>query len=84
MLVEIVDADVKKESNLHNTRETIPKCVTSGGTHLHCFAPGQHGSEEMMQKRRAVGDTLPDFTSSDFGADSDATTIQPAGKMQSG
>ena len=51
----------KSESNLHYTRGITPKCVTSGGAHLRCFASGQHSSEETSQRWRVVGDTLKFF-----------------------
>ena len=47
------------KSNLHYTRGTMPKRVTGGGAHLCSLAPGQHSSEETLQQRRAVGDTVP-------------------------
>ena len=47
------------KSNLHNNRGITPKRVTSGGAHLRCLAPGQHSSEEISKRWRAVGDTVP-------------------------
>ena len=47
------------KSNLHYTRGITPKRVTSGGAHIRCLAPGQHSSEEILQRWRAVGDTVP-------------------------
>ena len=51
----------KSESNLHYARGITPKCVTSGGAHLRCFASGQHSSEEISQRWRVVGDTASDL-----------------------
>ena len=45
------------KSNLHYTRGITPKRKTSGGAHLRGLAPGQHSSEETLQRWRAVGDT---------------------------
>ena len=36
-----------------------PKRVTSGGAHLRRLTPGQHSFEEMSQRGRAVGDSVP-------------------------
>ena len=47
------------KSNLHYTRGITPKRVTSGGAHFRCLAPGQHSSEEISQRWRAVGDPVP-------------------------
>ena len=54
-------ADRVNKSKLDYARGITPKSVTSGGAHLRCLAPGQHSSEETSQRRRAVGDTLPDL-----------------------
>ena len=51
----------KPKSNLHYARGITPKCVTNGESHLRCFAPGQHCSEETSQRRRAVADTVSDL-----------------------
>ena len=48
-----------KKSNLHYTRGLMPKRVTSCGAHLHGLASGLFSSEEMSQRWRAVGDTVP-------------------------
>ena len=52
----------KSKSNLHYARSITPKCTMSGESHLRCFAPGQHSSEETSQRWRAVGDTVSDLT----------------------
>ena len=39
-----------------------PKRVTGGGGHLSGLAPGQHSSEEISQRWRAVGNTVYDLT----------------------
>ena len=33
--------------------------LTNGGADLRCLAPGQHTSEEMSQRWRTVGNTVP-------------------------
>ena len=48
--------------NLHYTRGITPKRVTSGGVRLRGLAPGQHSSEETMQRWRAVGNTVSGLT----------------------
>ena len=48
----------KLKSNLHYTRGTTPKRVTSSGAHLRSLAPGHHSSKETSQRWRAVGDTV--------------------------
>ena len=40
----------KKKSNLHYTCGTTPKRVMSGRVNLHGLVPGQHSSEEMLQR----------------------------------
>ena len=40
----------KSKSNLHYTRRSTPKRVTSSGAHLRGLAPGQHSSEETSQR----------------------------------
>ena len=50
------------KSNLECARGITPKRVTSGGAPLRCFAPGQHSSEETLQRWQAVGDTVSDLT----------------------
>ena len=47
------DKNVVK-SNLHYTRRITPKRVTSCGAHFRGLAPGQHSSEEMLQRWRVV------------------------------
>ena len=52
----------------------MPKRVTSGGTHLRGLAPVQHSSEEILQRLRAIGDTVsvltdPEFEPQTFGTD---------------
>ena len=47
------------KSNLNHTRGITLKRVTSGGSQLRCLALGQHSSEEISQRGRAVGDTVP-------------------------
>ena len=44
----------KSKSNLHYTRRTKPKRVTSGGAHLRGSAPELHSSEKTSQRWRAV------------------------------
>ena len=44
---------------LHYTRHNTPKRVTSCGAHLLGLAPGQHSSEETLQRWRVVGDPVP-------------------------
>ena len=57
-----------KKSNLHHTcaitrtRAITRKRVTSGGIHLHGFAPGQHSSEETTQRWRAVVEAVSNLT----------------------
>ena len=46
-----------KKSNLHYTRGTASKRVTSGGVHLHDLASGPYNSEETSQRWRADGNT---------------------------
>ena len=50
-----------KKSHLHYTRGITPKRVTSDLVHRRCIAPGQHSSEETLQRWRAVGDTTSDL-----------------------
>ena len=52
----------KSKSNLHYARGITPKRVTNGESHLRCFAPGQHCSEETSQRWRAVADTVSELT----------------------
>ena len=40
----------------------MPMRVTCGEVHLLALGPGQHSSEEMSQRWRAVGDTVSDLT----------------------
>ena len=51
-----------QKSNLHCTRITTSKRVTSDKLHLRDLAHGQHSSEETSQRLRAVGDTVSDLT----------------------
>ena len=46
-----------KNFNVCYTCDITPNPVTSGVAHLCDLAPGQHTSEEMFQRRRAVGNT---------------------------
>ena len=56
-LEPLVDRENISKSNHYYTRGITPKCITRGGTHLRCFAPEQHSSEETSQRWRAVGET---------------------------
>ena len=47
-------SNIKKK--FYYTRDITPKRVTSGEAHLRGLAPGQHSSEETLQRWRAVGD----------------------------
>ena len=49
----------------------MPKRVTSGRARLRGLAPGQHSSEEMSQRRRAVGDSVSNL------ADPESNPRQP-------
>ena len=49
-------------TNGRYTRGITPKRVTSDGVHLRRVAPGQHSSEETLQRWRAVGDVVSDLT----------------------
>ena len=40
----------------------MPKRVTSGMVHLRFLAPGQHSSEKVSQRWRAISDTVFDLT----------------------
>ena len=50
---------IEKKSNIHYTRGITPKRVTSGGLDLRGLTREQHSSEEMSQRWRAVGETVP-------------------------
>ena len=47
-----------KKSSLHYTRDITPKRSSSGGAHLRGLAPGQHSSEKMSRRCRAVASAL--------------------------
>ena len=48
--------------NLHYTRDSSPKRVTSGGAHLRGLAPKRHSSEETSKRWRHCADlTDPKF-----------------------
>ena len=51
-------ADSSNVLKTHYTFSTTPKRVTSDGDYLLGFAPGQHISEEKLQRWRAIGDTV--------------------------
>ena len=57
----VSEYQIKSKSNLHYTRRITPKRVTSCGAHLRGLAPGQHSSEETLQRWRVVGNTLCRF-----------------------
>ena len=48
-----------KSSLYSQSRGITPKRVTHCGAHLRSLAPGQHSFKETLQRRRAVGDTVP-------------------------
>ena len=60
--IKNLSTKVRKKTKKSN----LPKRVTSGGAHLSGLAPGQHSSEEMSQRWRAVGDSASDLTSPRF------------------
>ena len=53
---------MKKNQNLHYARGIASKRVTSDEAQFRDLEPGQHGSEEMPQRWRAVGNTVSDST----------------------
>ena len=55
---------IKSKLNLHYTRGTAPKRVSSGGDHLCGLARAQHSSEKTSRQLRAVGDIASDITDS--------------------
>ena len=60
-------------SILHYSRGITPKHETSGEAHLHDLARGQHRCKEMLQRWRAVGNTVFDLTSSRIEAQTSCT-----------
>ena len=57
----------KTKSDLHYTRDTKSKRVTSGGSISAVWAwAWAHNSEETSQRWRAVGDSVFDFTHTSF------------------
>ena len=57
---ESIKTNKNEKSCLCHTRGVAPRRVKSGGAHLR--APGQHRSEETMQRQRAsMGNTVTDL-----------------------
>ena len=61
-----IQKKAKKGSNLHYTRVITPRRVTRGGAHLGGLTPRQHSSEEILHRRRAVGNTVSNLTDPGF------------------
>ena len=63
MLLELrAHVSINKKLNQIFIILAVLRRVTSCGAHLRGLAPGQHSSEEMSQRWRAVGDTVSDLT----------------------
>ena len=58
--------NIQPDSKFHPLPPKFSGSAPGSGTHLRDLAPGQHSSEETLQRWRAVGDTVSNLTNQGF------------------